>query len=518
MAGKTKTMTQIRKIFQCRKNGWSIRKISKRTGISRNTIRTYLRRIRERGKDIDQVLELSDAQLSVLASREKSEEDQRIKELWDELPSIEKELSRVGVTRKVLWEEYRDKNPDGYGYSQFCDHLQRWRRAQQVVMHMVHEPGEILEVDYTGKKLNYVDQETGEVIDCDSLITVLPYSNMIFLEVVANQQQGHLVTALGHALEYYEGVPQAIKVDNMRSAVTKSDRYEPTFTQVMDEFAQHHQTTAITARVGKPRDKSNVENSVRIVYQAIYAKLRDRIFFSISEINEAVRPLLDKLNEKQMDGKEYSRKGIFEAHEKATLKTLPSSRFIVRKTAEYKVQKNYHIMLGEDRHFYSVPYRLVGQKVRVRYCFKLVEIYHQHLRVAAHERVHTKYEWTTIKEHMPANHQHIKDQRGWTAQDVEAKASKIGAYTLQVTQRILQRKIFVQQTFNSCLGLQSLGKKYGNDRLELACKRALCHGTTPTYKMIKNILNLGLDQAEIQNKINFKTPDHDNIRGSQIYQ
>jgi len=200
------------------------------------------------------------------------------------------------------------------------------------------------------------------------------------------------------------------------------------------------------------------------------------------------------------------------------MRTLPSSRFIVRKTAEYKVQKNYHIMLGEDRHFYSVPYRLVGQKVRVRYNFKLVEIYHEHLRVAAHERVRTKYEWTTIKEHMPANHQQVEEQRGWTAEDVEAKASKIGEYTLQVTQHILQRKIFVQQAFSSCLGLQSLGKKYGNDRLELACKRALSNGATPTYMMIKNILNLRLDQAEIQNKIDFITPEHDNIRGAQTYQ
>ena len=459
MAGKTKTMTQIRKILQCRKNGWSIRKISKRTGVARNTVRTYLRRVEEQEKDIGQLLDYSDGQLSQIMLRVPGDDDPRGVELFSQLTYLEEELSKVGVTRKRLWEEYRDRNPLGYGYSQFCDHLYRWRKAShQVVMHLDHEAGEILEVDFTGKKLSYVDETTGEVIDCDSLITVLPYSNMIYLEVLPNQQQEHLVSGLGHALEYYEGVPQALKVDNMRSAVTKSDRYEPTFTDLMDEFAQHYQTTAITARVGKPRDKPSVENSVRIVYQEIYAKLRDRIFFSVAQVNEAVRPLLDKLNEKKMHGKEHSRKDLFDAKEKATMRTLPSSRFIVRKTAEYKVQKNYHIMLGEDRHFYSVPYRLVGQKVRVRYNFKLVEIYHEHLRVAAHERVRSKYEWTTIKEHMPANHQHIQEQRGWTAEDVEAKASKIGEYTLQVTQRILQRKIFVQQAFSSCLGLQSLGK------------------------------------------------------------
>ena len=190
----------------------------------------------------------------------------------------------------------------------------------------------------------------------------------------------------------------------------------------------------------------------------------------------------------------------------------------VRKTAEYKVPKNYHIRLSEDCHYYSVPYRLVEQKVKVRYSFRLVEIYHEHLRVAVHERVHTRYEWTTRKEHMPLHHQHVQEQRGRTAEEVQAKASKIGQYTLQVTQRIPERKILIQQAFNSCLGLQSLGKKYGHDRLELACKRALSNGATPTYKMIRNILNLRLDQTEIQNKIDFITPQHDNIRGPQTYQ
>ncbi len=511
-------MTQIRKILQCHQNGWSIRKISKRTGVARNTVRTYLRRVQEDERNVGELLKLGDEILAQTVLREPAGDDPRGQDLVSQIPYLEQELVKAGVTRKGLWEEYREENPEGYGYSQFCDHLSRWRKAHQVVMHMDHKAGEILEVDFTGKKFSYVDEKTGELIDCDSLITVLPYSNMIYLEVLLNQKQEHLVAGLGHAVEYYEGVPQAVKVDNMRSAVIKPDRYEPTFTEVMDEFAQHYQTTAITARVRKPRDKPSVENSVRIVYQEIYAKLRNQMFFSIAQINEAVRPLLDKLNERKMSGREYSRKDLFEADEKAMLKTLPTSNFIIRKTAEYKVQKNYHIMLGEDRHFYSVPYRLVGQQVRVRYSFKLVEIYHEHLRVAAHERDHSKYQWTTIKEHMPINHQQIREQQGWTAADVEAKASKIGAYTLQATQRILERKIFVQQTFSTCLGLQSLGKKYGNDRLELACKRALTNGATPTCKMIKNILNLRLDQAEIQNKIDFNTPEHKNIRGSKSYQ
>ncbi len=511
-------MIQIRKILQCVDNGWSIRKVNRETGISRNTIRGYLHRAKEQDVGIQDLLKLDDSELNRLILQPITEEGLRYKALSEQLPHIKKEMRKLGVTRKRLWAEYREQHIDGYGYSQFCDYLQQWLKAGQIVMHHHHSPGELMEVDYAGKKLSYIDKDTGEVIDGESLITVLPYSNMIYLEVLPNQKQEHLAVGLVHALEYYEGVTEAIKLDNMRSAVTKSDRYEPTFTDLMDEFAGHYGTTAITARVGKPRDKASVEASVRIVYQEIYAELRDQVVFSIDQLNAAIRPLLDQLNDKQMQGRDYSRRSRFNSEEKPLLRSLPTSRFIVRKTAQYKVQKNYHILLGEDRHYYSVPFRLVGKTLTVRYSFKVIEIYHDMLRVATHERIRTKNEWTTVPEHMPPNHQHVREVKGWTAQDVEAKACQIGEYTLQATKQILSRKIFVEQAFNSCLGIQKLGRKYGNDRLELACKRALSHGATPTYKMIRNILELRLDQAEIQNKIDFNTPDHNNIRGAQSYQ
>ncbi len=286
-------MTQIRKILQCINNGWSIRKASRETGVARNTIRSYVRRAREHKEDIGDLLKLGDRELSQLMLQPPSEADKRYTMLSEHLRDIEQELAKVGVTRKRLWQEYREQNPDGYGYSQFCDHLQQWRKRGQMVMHHQHAPGELMEVDYAGKKLSYIDDQTGEVIDCQTLIAVLPYSHMIYVEVVPNQEQTHLVSALAHALEYFQGVPQAIKVDNMRSAVTKSVRYEPTFTELMDEFANHYTTTAITARVGKPRDKPSVEGGVRIVYQEIYAELRDQISFSLDQLNAAIRPLLD---------------------------------------------------------------------------------------------------------------------------------------------------------------------------------------------------------------------------------
>ncbi len=270
MAGKTKTMTQVRKILQCIEKGWSIRKIDRDTGISRN---------------IEELLKLDDGELSRLLLKPIIEDDRRYTILCKQLPRMERDLAKVGVTRKRLWEAYLQEHPDGYGYSQFCDYLQQWRKAGQIVMHHDHKPGELLEVDFAGKKLSYVDEHMGELIDSESLVTVLPFSQMIYLEVLENQQQEHLISGLGHAMEYYEGVPQAVKVDNMLSAVTKADRYEPTFTDLMDEFATHYGTTAITARVRKPRDKASFEASVRIVYQEIYAELGNQMFFSIEQIN-----------------------------------------------------------------------------------------------------------------------------------------------------------------------------------------------------------------------------------------
>ncbi len=338
MAGKTKTMTQIRKILQCIEKGGSIRKIDRETGISRNTIRSYLRRAKEQPFDIEELLKLDDGELGRLLLKPIIEDDRRYTILCEQLPRMERDLTKVGVTRKRLWEALQE-HPDGYGYSQFCDYLQQWRKAGQIVMHHDHKPGELLEVDFAGKKLSYVDEHMGELIDSESLVTVLPFSQMIYLEVLENQQQEHLISGLGHAMEYYEGVPQAVKVDNMRCAVTKADRYEPTFTDLMDEFATHYGTTAITARVRKPRDKASVEASVRIVYQEIYAELGNQMFFSIGQINIAIRPLLDRLNNKRMYGRDYSRRSRFDSEEKHLLNPLPCSPFIVRRTAQYKVQK-----------------------------------------------------------------------------------------------------------------------------------------------------------------------------------
>jgi transposase len=519
MAGKTKTMTQIRKIIQCARQGWPIREIARNTGISRNTVKRYLRRISEQGYSTESVLDLEDKMLARIVEQAPAEEEvDRLKALEERFPEMIEELRRVGVTRMRLWEEYRQEVPGGYGYSQFCEHFRRWQKAKQVVMILDHKPGEEIMMDFAGKKLSYVDQETGEVIECETIVAVLPYSGMTYCEALRSQQQEELAHGMVRSIESFGGTTRVIKVDNMRSAVKKADRYEPVFTELMDEFGRHYGVTMIATRVRKPRDKASVEGGVRIAYQYIYAELRNRTFFSLEELNVAIRACVSKLNSTKMQGRDYSRNERFMAEEKDILQSLPQTRFAYYRSAEYTVQKNYHIMLGEDKHFYSVPYQLVGKRVHVRYTRDDVEIYHDHERVAVHRREYTKYHHSTHVSHMPEAHQSYQEQQGWTAEDMTSRAQKIGHYTTQIIEGFLARPNFIQQSFNCCLGIFSLARKVGHHRLEAACRRALTNGGSPTYQMIQNILKYNLDQVEIQASCSFTTPDHENVRGAAQYQ
>lgn len=512
-------MTQIRKIIQGARHGWKIREIARNTGASKNTVRRYLRKIAKHGYTVEGALELDDKALSrIMEIIPWEDETERYQALEERFPLMVEELRKVGVTRIRLWEEYRQEVPGGYGYSQFCEHFRRWQKEKQVVMILDHEPGAETMMDFAGKKLSYVNPETGEVIECEVFVAVLPYSGLAYCEAMHSQSQADLISGMVSGVESFGGITRVIKADNMKSVVKKSDRYEPALTELMDEFGRHYGVTVITARVRKPRDKAAVEGCVKIVYQQVYAELRHEIFHSLEELNAAIRVSVNKLNHKRMQGREHSRNDRFEAEEKALLQPLPQRRFTYYKSAEYTVQKDYHIMLGEDKHRYSVPYSLVGKRVHVRYTRDDVEIYHNHERVATHRRDYTKHHHSTHASHMPDAHRSYQEQRGWSADDMTSRAQKIGHYTTQAIQGFLARPVFIEQSFSCCLGVFSLARKYGHHRLEAACRRALTHGGSPTYTMIKDILRKNLDMAEVQTACAFTTPDHDNIRGAAQYQ
>lgn len=516
-------MHQIKRIIELYQEGRSIWETKRLTGLSRNTIREYLRRIQGCGLSPSQLLTLDDESLRLIVYADAFEQghagrkvDMRYEAITKDLDRYLSELRRRGVTRQLLWEEYRREHPEGYGYSQFCEHLREHSKKNEAVMHFTHQAGEQLQVDFAGDKSGYVDIATGEWIACEVLVCTMPYSNYMYVEALRSQKQEDFINGLTNAFHYLGGVPLCIKCDNMKTAVVRANRYEPQFTEAMDHVAAHYGTTILTARVRKPRDKSSVEKGVDLTYKRIYAPLRNQTFHSLEQLNAAFRTQLELFNSRSFKNKVGSRKQWFESEEKPILKDLPATCYEIKHVTYSKVQRNYHVILGADRHQYSVPYELIGKQLKIIYTSQTVEVYHDLKRVALHGRNYKKHAYTTLAEHMPINHQHIHQQRGWDGAYFEKQASTIGDSTLQVIRRVLESKIFYQQTYNSCLGILRLAKQYGKDRLEAACQRAL-PAPVVNYGMIANILKRNLDKVTISSSIP-SVPDHDQIRGADWYQ
>ena len=516
-------MHQIKRIIELYQEGRSIWETKRLTGLSRNTVRDYLRRIQRSGLSTAQLLALDEESFSAIVYADTFEQRHGGRKVDTRYQTIEKnldrycsELSRRGVTRQLLWEEYRKEYPDGYAYSQFCEHLRGHSQKDQAVMHFTHQAGEQLQVDFAGDKSGYVDLSTGEWIACEVLVCTMPYSNYMYVEALRSQKQDDFIGGLTNALHYLQGVPSCIKCDNMKTAVVRANRYEPQFTEAMEHVAAHYGTTILTARVRKPRDKSSVEKAVDLTYKRIYAPLRDQTFHSLEQLNAAFLKQLELFNAHTFKNKTGCRKQWFESDEKPLLKQLPVTPFEIKRVTYGKVQRNYHLILGEDYHHYSVPFTLIGKRLKIIYTTLSVEVYHDLKRVALHNRNYKKHGYTTLKEHMPVNHQHVTEQRGWDGEYFEQQACTIGDSTLQIIRRVLESKIFYQQTYNSCLGILRLGKQYGKERLEAACHRALA-ATVVNYGMIANILKRNLDKVPLTEPVS-PVPPHEQIRGADFYQ
>jgi len=519
MANKPITMLQIRHILQLKSHGKSNREIAQTLHVSRDTVNGYVKQLTTCDKSMEELLKLNDQEISSLVYKEPScrQTGWRLADLKQRIPLLSDELQKPHVTRMILWEEYIRQVPEGYSYTQFCEHLNRYLETRKAVMHLEHEPAGCMMFDFAGDKIRLVDFHTGEISWAPVLVCVLPFSGYTYIEALPNARQEHLLKALNKALSYLGGVPQSVKTDNMRQVVKKSNRYEPSFEELIQQWALHFDTTPMAARVGKPRDKASAESHVNAIYYRIYAPLRNMIFHTVEHANENLWGELDRFNDRNLQHYDYSRRDRFLLHEKALLLPLPDQPFIPKSRVQAKVQRNYHVTLGQDWHHYSVPYQHIGKTVQIVYDTDHVEIYLNTERIAIHRRNYQRNGYTTLAEHMPPSHQQYARIRGWTGEYFVEKATQIGTNTTSVISRILQQKIFVEQTYISCLGVLHLGELYGNDRLENACKRSLA-GYKVTYTIVKNILEHNLDQAPLQQEPYISIPDHDNIRGADAYQ
>lgn len=515
MAAKPIAMEQLKQVLKLYREGQSIKGIVRLTGLSRNTVRTYLAR-----GDVQsgETAKSSDAELADTFYNQDiaAFKGVRYQQLINHFEGAERELSKTGVTRQLLWREYMDEHPDGYGYSQYCFHLQQFLGKKDVVMHLEYKPGEQIMVDFAGTKYHYIDTQTGERVSCEVFVATLPFSGLIFCMAVPSQKTADFLDACNQMLRYVGGVTQTILCDNLRTAVTKSDRYEPVFTDLCYQLSEHYGTTFSATRPGKPRDKAMVEKAVSLVYKYVYAPMRNRLFTSISEINYHFGIQMDLLNLRQYKGSSFSRRDLFIQQEQQLLRELPCAPCLLKKGTILTVQRNYHIQLREDGLYYSVPFQYVGQKVKVWYDKKTVEIYCDHQRIATHPRSRPGKGYTTLGEHMPLNHRQATDARGWSREELLTKAARVGARTAEATEKMLGNSIYMEQNYKACFGMLMLEKRYGADRLESACALAL-GGTRTNYTMIKNILGAGMDK-QIRMTEEKPLPTHGNIRGPEHYQ
>ena len=519
MANKPINMLQLRRILQLKLHGKSNREISFELGKSRDTVNGYVKQLSLIGKSFEDLLKLTDEELSSLAFNEPScvKTDWRFADLQQRIPSLCDELKKPHATRMILWEEYRQSVAKGYGYTQFCEHLSRFLETRKAVMIFDHEPAASMMFDFAGDKIALTDYQTGEIIWCPVLVCVLPFSGFTYIEAMLSANQQRLLKALNNALCFIGGVPQSAKTDNMKQVVKKANRYEPAFEELAQQWSLFYETTMMAARVRKPRDKASVESHVNAVYNRIYAPLRNKVFHSLDQMNEALWEELDKFNNRNLQRCDYSRRDRFMLHEKVLLLPLPAGTFVPKNKVEAKVQRNYHITLGEDWHHYSVPYQYIGKTVQVIYDTDHVEIYLDTVRVACYRRNYTRNDHTTLPEHMPPSQNHYARVKGYNRDYFIEKATQVGESTANAIGKILEQKIFIEQTYNSCLGVLRLGEKYGSDRLEAACLRALT-GYKVTYMGIKNILERNLDKVTPQTDLFIAIPDHENIRGPESYQ
>jgi len=518
MANKSINMTQVRRIIQLRAEGLSKLKIAESLHIHRATLDSYLLKLNASGKSFSELSEYTDEQLQTLVYSEGAtpKPDERLDELKKHLDYFRHELTRTGVTRRLLWEEYHQAYPEGYRYTQFCEHFARYINATKATMHLMHQAGNTLQVDFAGKQLHYIDVQTGEIISCPVLICTLPFSGYTYVEALPSARQEHLFSALNRCLEYLGGIPKNILSDNMKQYVDKNHRYEYKFQELADQWAVHYKANLLATRPRKPKDKPSVEGSVHLSYLRIYARIRNEEFYSLQEINKRIRDNLVSYNQTSFQKLPGSRNEQFLQIEKPLLKPLPQDPFTIKHITAGKVQMNYHIILGEDKHQYSVPYQYIGQATKIIYDESTVEIYIGLKRVAFHKRDYRVHGYTTLPEHMPEKHLRYNETLGWDAEYFLSLASKIGENAVEVFKKILASKDFIEQTYNACIGLKRLSNIYGPMRFETACQRAL-KGSRITYGMIKNILENNLDKQAIPEPSLFHIPDHENIRGSQNY-
>ena len=510
------SMRKIKELLRLKfESGLSIRQIATSLRIGVGSTHDYLARVRIAGLSWPLPEGLTEEQLEDLLFPPPVTRSADARPLPD-WKQLDTELKRKGVTLRLLWEEYRNFSPDGLGYSQFCKCFSDFKGTLDPRMRQNHKAGEKLFVDYAGLTVPLIDRTSGEIHQVQIFVATLGASSYTFAEPTLTQSIPDWIGSHRRAFAFFGGVPELLVCDNLKTGVTTPCRYDPDLQRTYEEMAAYYGTAILPARVVKPRDKAKVEAGVQSVEERMLAPLRNRQFFSLAEINQALAPLLAELNNRQMQGRDHSRADLFAQIDQPALKPLPLRHYELGLWSRARVNIDYHIAV--DNRYYSVPYQFIKQEVEVRLSGAIVEIYHKGERIASHAAVTKKYDHSTQDAHMPEAH---KEYAGWTPERLLAWVANTGPCTRQVGESILSSHAHPQQGFRSCLGLIRLSNSYGAERTEAACRKALAiHAAN--YKVVKTILANNVDKQpdkpiEAPEYPQGAPVEHQNIRGAEYY-
>lgn len=512
MAGQRITMMELNTLIRLKRDGWSNRKIASSLHLDRKTVDSYVRRFKEHDLDYEHLSKLGEAELQDLFTQESQVEKERYEILSGYFEYLGKELKKPGSTLQYLHAEYILKHPDGYKLTQFMFHFRKWRSRTDTSGKLIHKAAEKLFIDFCGKKMGYVDRNSGEVVPVEVFVGILPCSQYTFVKAVPSQNRENTVSCMRDCLAYFDGVPLAIVSDNLRAVVTKAHKYAPVINKTFQDFARHYDCVIDPARPYHPQDKALVERSVTLVYQRIYYPLSKHTFFSLEDLNNAIREKLELYNDVLFSHGSFSRRQQYLEIENSHLKPLPRYPFYMREYCRGKVQRTSHVYLSIDKNYYSVPHRYQGLYVEVQYNQNVVEIFYNHERIASHKRCLKPGKYTTTDGHMPSGHRFFTE---WNPTYFEERAGLVGPNTVAYITRLLGQYDYPEHGYKQCQGILALERQYSKDRLEVACEKALDYHRSH-YRTIERILSKGLDLWEdTLHEVLFS--DHGNIRGKENY-
>jgi transposase len=500
-------MRKIRELLRLKfEQGLSDRKIAVALSMSRSAVGECLHRAATAGMVWPLPGGLDDAELE---RRLYPLKPKAIEIPWPDFAHVHRELSRPGVTRQLLWEEYKAQHPQGLQYSAFCDRYREWlQNTVEPVLRFEHRAGEKCFVDYAGQTVGVIDRHTGEIRDAQIFVAVLGCSNYTYAEASWTQTLPDWLGAHVRALEFFGGAPAALVPDNLKSGVDRAHRYDPDLNRAYAEFAEHYGLAILPARVRKPRDKSKVETGVQIVERWILARLRDRQFFSLTELNAAIDPLLIELNERGFQKLDGSRRSRFIELDQPALKALPPRAYEYAQWKCAKVHPDYHIEV--EHAYYSVPYRHIGERVEVRLTARMIEIFLRRQLLASHPRLNKRGARSTLDAHRPANHRAVIDT---TIERLLARAEAVGPAVARVLTEQFNRKRHPEEALRVAQGILRLAQDFSPQQLAAACERAL-QLKACSYRSVRALITLPPTEPGDQRQLSLV---HENVRGSDYF-